>query len=80
MGCASPRGERRRPAARRRCRSKGETGTRRPTDDLGPEPDDVILTHLHYDHAGNLGLFDHRSGSAPPRLRPSPPGTRRLPG
>ncbi|WP_159349302.1 N-acyl homoserine lactonase family protein [Roseomonas harenae] len=36
----------------------------RPVDEVlrgvGTEPDgvsDVILTHLHYDHAGNLGLF-----------------------
>jgi glyoxylase-like metal-dependent hydrolase (beta-lactamase superfamily II) len=47
------------PAARRR----GRELTRRPGESLrmlGVDPgavEDVILTHLHYDHAGNLDLF-----------------------
>ena len=36
-------------------------------DRLGVE--DVILTHLHYDHAGNLNLFPHFQYSAVQRHR-----------
>lgn len=44
--------------------ARGRTFLRCPGDGLrllGIEPStvgDVVITHLHYDHAGNLGLFD----------------------